>query len=71
MRGNDCWQRVRRSEVALLSQLRHENVIGLKDLLAPPPGAPLSDVYLVRRCWLGLAGLAGLAWRAWRAVFAG
>lgn len=34
-------------EVKLLSHLRHENVIGLRDILPPPCPANYKDVYLV------------------------
>lgn len=34
-------------EVKLLSHLRHENVIGLRDILPPPAPAQYKDVYLV------------------------
>jgi len=36
-------------EVALLSHLRHENVIGLRDILPPASHSPscFNDVYLV------------------------
>ncbi|KAK2079649.1 hypothetical protein QBZ16_002044 [Prototheca wickerhamii] len=34
-------------EMKLLRYLRHENVIGLLDIMSPPPSAPFNDVYLV------------------------
>jgi len=34
-------------EVRLLRMFRHPNIIGVLDLIPPPPGKPLEDMYIV------------------------